>query len=147
MTFKIPESALVVIYDVKGRVLVLQRNDDAGFWQSVTRTLEPSEVPVQTALREVKEETGIDIVANGFDLNDCRTANQYAIRPKWRHRYAPECKFNTEYVFTVCVSGDEKIELTEHLSFQWLTKSKAMEKVWSETNKLAIQQFVPGSTS
>ena len=143
MTYKIPESALVVIYDDNGRVLVLQRQDDADFWQSVTGTLETDEVPMQTAYREVKEETGIDIIAGGFDLNDCRTANQYAIRPKWRHRYAPECKFNTEYVFSVRVRGDEKIKLTEHTAYHWLTKSKAIEKVWSDTNKLAIQQFVP----
>lgn len=145
MTFKRPESALVVIYDVNGQVLVLQRDDDADFWQSVTGTLETDEVAVQTALREVKEETGIDIVANSYDLNDCRTANQYAIRPMWRHRYAPECEFNTEYVFSVCVNGDEKIKLTEHLSYQWLTKPEAIEKVWSQTNKLAIKQFVPDS--
>lgn len=143
MTFKRPESALVVIYDVNGRVLVLQRDDDADFWQSVTGTLEVDEVAIQTAIREVKEETGIDIVANGFALNDCRRSNQYAIRPRWRHRYAPECEFNTEYVFSVCVNGDEKIELTEHLSYQWLTKSAAIAKVWSDTNKLAIEQFVP----
>ena len=147
MSFKIPESALVVIYDEQGRVLVLQRIDDANFWQSVTGTLEPNEVPMQTALREVKEETGIDIVGSGLKLIDCRTVNQYTIRPKWRHRYAPDCEFNTEYVFSVCVSGAEKIKLTEHLSYQWLAKSEAIAKVWSETNKLAIQQFVPDSSN
>lgn len=143
MSFKRPESALIVIYDSAGRVLVLQRDDDADFWQSVTGTLESDELPIQAAQREVFEETGIDIAAAGLQLIDCRHANQYEIRQLWRHRYAPEVTVNTEYVFSVCVRGDEEITLTEHLSYLWMSKADAIEKVWSTTNKIAIQQFVP----
>ncbi|MEC7360158.1 MAG: dihydroneopterin triphosphate diphosphatase, partial [Pseudomonadota bacterium] len=36
MAYKKPESALVVLYDQHYRVLLLQRQDDPTFWQSVT---------------------------------------------------------------------------------------------------------------
>lgn len=122
---------------------MLQRQDDPSFWQSVTGTLEADEDPVITAKREVFEETGIDVIAKGLDILDCRCVNQYEIRPIWRHRYAPECQFNTEHVFALRVKGDEKIALTEHLTFKWLSKQQAIDLAWSETNKQAIAKFVP----
>ncbi|GAB2690548.1 dihydroneopterin triphosphate diphosphatase [Aliiglaciecola sp. 3_MG-2023] len=143
MAYKRPESALVVIFDQAANVLVMQRQDDPNFWQSVTGTLEPGELPLQTAIREVEEETGIDIALNHLEIVDCRSVNQYPIRQRWQHRYPPDCRFNTEHVFALKVQGNETIRLTEHLAFQWLPKHLAMEKVWSPTNKSAIEKFVP----
>ena len=143
--WRIPESALIVIYDTAGQVLVLQRNDDPLFWQSVTGTREPDELPHQTALREVLEETGIDITAKGYQLIDCQQRNQYPIRDCWRHRYPPDTSINTEYVFALQVAYKQAITLTEHSDYLWLSKSQAIEKVWSDTNKDAIRRFVPAS--
>ncbi|MGO4892367.1 dihydroneopterin triphosphate diphosphatase [Flavobacterium sp. W21_SRS_FM6] len=141
--WRIPESALIVIYNMAGQVLVLQRNDDPLFWQSVTGTREQGESPLQTAIREVREETGIDITASNYQLVDCKQTNQYEIRSRWRHRYPPDVSTNTEYVFSVQVVNDQQIILTEHSAFSWLPKAQAIEKVWSETNKAAIERFVP----
>ncbi|CAA0276209.1 hypothetical protein ALT721_1090086 [Alteromonas alvinellae] len=63
MAYKKPESALVVLYDQHYRVLLLQRQDDPTFWQSVTGALEEGELPLETAYREVCEEIGIDAKA------------------------------------------------------------------------------------
>ena len=122
---------------------MLQRDDDPDFWQSVTGTLEPGESAIQTAIREVGEETGIDVVSGNYQVVDCRQANQFEIRSIWSHRYAPGTRFNTEYVFSLQVHGTESIRLTEHLQYQWLSKSHAIERVWSDTNKQAILRFVP----
>lgn len=138
-----PESALVVIYDQQGRVLVLQRQDDSTFWQSVTGTLEPGEQAGTTALREVLEETSIDIVASAYTLVDHQHTNQYIIRKRWQHRYPPGTTTNTEHVFSVQVAGDDLIQLSEHTAFLWLNKADAMTKVWSETNRQAIADYVP----
>lgn len=62
MSLKRPESVLVIIYDQHHRVLVMQRDDDASFWQSVTGTIEIEEQPIQTAYREVAEETGFILI-------------------------------------------------------------------------------------
>ena len=125
---------------------MLQRDDDPDFWQSVTGTIEIDELPIQTAIREVKEETGIDIAESGYHIVDCRQANQFEIRSLWTHRYPPGTKFNTEYVFKLEVSGADAIVLTEHLQYQWLPKSEALQRVWSETNKSAIERFVPDNS-
>ena len=141
--YRRPESALVVIYDRQRRVLVMQRNDDSQFWQSVTGTLEPGEEALSTAMREVFEETGIDIQAGAYRLVDCQQANRYEIRPRWQYRYPPNTPFNTEYVFSLEVSGDDLITLSEHSAYLWLNKAQAMEKVWSSTNRQAILEHVP----
>ena len=73
--YRIPQSALTVVYNRAGQVLVMQRNDDPEFWQSVTGTLEQGEKPIQTALREVLEETSIDIIQSAYQLIDCQKIN------------------------------------------------------------------------
>ncbi|ALS98952.1 dihydroneopterin triphosphate diphosphatase [Lacimicrobium alkaliphilum] len=141
MSFKRPESALVVIYDHHRRVLLLQRLDDADFWQSVTGTMEGQETPYQTALREVKEETGIDILHEGYTLKDELKINHYPIRSAWRYRYAPEVTHNKEHVFSLEVPSEQLIRLTEHSAYLWLPAEQAVAKVWSDTNRQAILQL------
>jgi dATP pyrophosphohydrolase len=141
--YRLPQSALIIIYNKRGQVLVMQRNDDPQFWQSVTGTLEPGELPQDTAMREVFEETSIDIRANEFLLIDCQQANSYKIRPCWAHRYPPGTVNNTEYVFALEVNTNQRIKLTEHSAYLWLDKAQAQQKVWSDTNRKAIEQYVP----
>jgi dATP pyrophosphohydrolase len=141
--YRIPQSALTVVYNCAGLVLVMQRNDDPEFWQSVTGTLEQGERPIETALREVLEETSIDIIKSAYQLIDCQKINTYDIRDRWKHRYPPGTPYNTEHVFVVEVANDQCISLTEHSAYLWLDKTSAMNKVWSDTNREAIFLYVP----
>jgi ADP-ribose pyrophosphatase YjhB (NUDIX family) len=50
---------LIVIYTDGGEFLLLERRRPAGFWQSVTGSLEWGEMPTRAARRELIEETGI----------------------------------------------------------------------------------------
>jgi dATP pyrophosphohydrolase len=60
--FKIPESVLVVIHTPALEVLLIERADKPGYWQSVTGSKDrPDEPLVETCVREVAEETGIRI--------------------------------------------------------------------------------------
>ncbi|MGB3724408.1 MAG: dihydroneopterin triphosphate diphosphatase [Glaciecola sp.] len=141
--YKRPESVLVVLYNEHQQVLVLQRDDDPYFWQSVTGSLEDDETPIQTARREVLEETNINLYHHPLSVIDCRLTNQYHIRPDWQSRYAPGVNVNHEYVFCAQVSRAVDIKLTEHLQYLWLAKQDAIDKVWSPSNKAAIDKYVP----
>ena len=142
MSVKRPESVLVLIVDEQENVLLMQRNDDPDFWQSVTGTMEESELPIQTAYREVNEETGIRLDDKKHQLIDCRIINQYRIRESWLHRYPHGTEFNDEYVFYVKVPVGTPVSLSEHTDYQWLPKQAALDLAWSESNRYAIDAFV-----
>lgn len=138
-TFKIPESVLVVIHTPAQDVLLLERTDHPGFWQSVTGSRStPDEALEDTALRELFEETGI--AASTPDLRDWQLSNVYEIYPEWRARYAPGVMRNTEHVFSLCVPAGTPVTLSprEHTSFQWLPWLEAADRCYSASNAEAI---------
>ncbi|OCF99304.1 dihydroneopterin triphosphate diphosphatase [Gilliamella apicola] len=137
--YKNPESVLVVIYcKSTQRVLMLQRKDDPNFWQSVTGSLEKNELPRDTAIREVFEETGIDINGKNLKLIDAKHVVEFEIFPQFRYRYAPEVKINKEHWFYLPLRDEVTPVLTEHLSYQWLTINSAANLTVSPNNGEAI---------
>lgn len=139
--FKTPISVLVVIHTPDLQVLLLERADHPGYWQSVTGSCEPGESLIQTAIREVAEETGLD--TNQYVLTDWRFQQDFEIYEKWRHRYAPGVTHNTEHVFSLRVPSCLPVALSprEHLNYCWLPWELAAEKVFSWTNQAAIKQL------
>jgi dATP pyrophosphohydrolase len=91
---------LVVIHTPALEVLLIERADKPGYWQSVTGSLDTPDEPLDaTARREVQEETGI----TGGSCATGGWTNVYEIYPVWRHRYAPGVTHNTEHVFGLTV--------------------------------------------
>ena len=150
-SFKIPESVLVVIHTAQLDVLLIERADRPGFWQSVTGSRDAFDEPLaQTAAREVLEETGIALHPAGSserpsvsDLLDWQVSNQYEIYPVWRHRYAPGVTRNTEHVFSLRVPRDIPLVLSarEHTAYQWLPYHQAADQCFSPSNAEAILQL------
>lgn len=138
-TFKIPESVLVVIHTPKRDVLLIERCDMSGFWQSVTGSRDTLDEPfLHTAQREVLEETGIDAAFGRFV--DWSVSNSYDIYPAWRGRYAPGVARNTEHLFSLCVPASTPIRLSplEHTALQWLPYLEAADRCFSPSNAEAI---------
>ena len=141
---KIPESVLVVIHTVDLQVLLLERADQPGFWQSVTGSKDLVDEPLrETAAREVGEETGIVVSPNAPELRDWQLSNVYEIYPVWRHRYAPGVTHNTEHVFGLLVPNGSAVVLAprEHLNFVWLPWQEAADRCFSPSNAEAILQL------
>jgi len=143
MGFKHPVSVLVVIFARDtGRVLMLQRRDDHGFWQSVTGSLEPGETPAQAAAREVAEELAIDICGEGLQLEDCQRQIEFEIFPHFRHRYAPGITHNREHWFRLALPAERMPLLSEHLAARWLIAEEAAALTKSRSNRQAIEEFI-----
>ncbi len=139
--FKTPISALVLIYTKDLQVLIMERADKAGFWQSVTGSLENDETPILAAIREVFEETGLD--TNQHDLQDWHASNVYEIYPHWRHRYAPGVVENVEHLFGLELPQPLPITLApdEHVNYEWVDWRDAAKRVFSWTNIDALRRL------
>jgi dATP pyrophosphohydrolase len=142
--FKIPESVLVVIYTPALDVLLIERADKPGYWQSVTGSKDALDEPLQTtAMREVAEETGIVVGSPAVPmsaLRDWQLQNVYEIYPVWRHRYAPGVTHNTEHVCGLCVPAGTPVVLAprEHTALQWLPWREAADRCFSPSNAEAV---------
>lgn len=165
---KIPESVLVVIHTAALEVLLIERADKPGYWQSVTGSKDRVDEPlVDTCVREVAEETGIRLAADPAGvmdppppparplegtgapivplsaLRDWHRSNVYEIYPVWRGRYAPGVTHNTEHVFGLTVPAGIAVTLNprEHLRHQWLPYLAAAERCFSPSNAAAIREL------
>lgn len=139
---KIPESVLVVIYTPALDVLLLERVDHPGFWQSVTGSRAAPGEPLRvTCAREVAEETGLLSPAEAFE--DWCLQHHYEIYAHWRRRYAPDVTHNTEHVFGLCVAGPFEPVLApdEHTRHRWLPWREAADACFSWTNAQAIRRI------
>lgn len=139
--YKIPESVLVVIHTPALDVLLIERADAPGYWQSVTGSRATAEEPLrQTCIREVHEETGIDANAPGCLLRDWRLSNVYDIYPRYLPRYAPGVTRNTEHVFGLRVPHQLPVTLSprEHVAWQWLPWREAADRCFSPSNAEAV---------
>lgn len=121
---------------------MLQRNDDADFWQSVTGSLENGESSRCAALREVEEEVGINILAEGLTLVDCHKQVEFEIFTQYRHRYAPEVTHNLEHWFQLELPAERAVKLTEHGAYRWLEATQAAKLTKSWSNSRAIEALV-----
>ena len=140
-THKIPVSVLVVIHSADGQVLLMERADAPGYWQSVTGSQDPGETLLETAIREVREETGLDATAYALAPWDIET--RYEIYERWRHRYAPGVTHNTEHVFGLRLPAPRPVTLAprEHLRYEWLPWQAAAARCFSPSNAAAIREL------
>ena len=143
MKYKNNQSVLVVIYaESTRRVLMLQRRDDPDFWQSVTGSLEADETPNETAIRELWEEVRLKIEVKSTALLDCNESIEFEIFPHFRYKYAPNVTHCREHWFLLAVEQEFTPELTEHLAFQWVSPTRAIQTTKSPNNAEAIRKYL-----
>jgi dATP pyrophosphohydrolase len=139
VSHKIPVSVLVVIHTAALDVLLLERAQHPGYWQSVTGSLEAADEPLEhAARREVLEETGL--APEQGRLRRWSLVNTFEIYGHWRHRFAPGTTHNTEHVFSLALAERLAVTLApqEHRAALWLPWREAAAKCFSWSNRDAI---------
>ena len=141
--YKQPVSVLVVIHTPALEVLLLERADHPGYWQSVTGGVDPGEELAAAAAREVFEETGLRAGEHRLDAWGSQT--RFEIYPEWRYRYAPGVTHNIERDFGLLVPAALPVTVAprEHLGYVWLPWGEAAARCFSPSNAAAIRRL-PG---
>ncbi|CBW28622.1 TPA: dihydroneopterin triphosphate diphosphatase [Haemophilus influenzae] len=143
MQYKNNQSVLVVIYTKDtNRVLMLQRQDDPDFWQSVTGTIESGETPKKTAIRELWEEVRLEISENSTALFDCNESIEFEIFPHFRYKYAPNVTYCREHWFLLAMEQEFEPILSEHLAYQWVSPEQAIQMTKSSNNAEVIRKYI-----
>ena len=143
LKYKNNQSVLVIIYaESTYRILMLQRQDDPDFWQSVTGTIESGETPKNTAIRELWEEVRLEISENSPALFDCKESIEFEIFPHFRYKYAPNVTHCHEHWFLLAVEQEFEPILSEHLAYQWVFPEQAIQMTKSPNNAEAIKKYL-----
>lgn len=144
--FKKPVSVLVVIHTPDQQILLLERARHPGLWQSVTGSQENDESLLDTARREVAEETGLSLAAAHFLPWNVANNFRITLTPE---RFAPGVTHNREHVFSLCVPAPCAVTLApdEHLAYRWLPWRAAADACFSWSNRDAIRMLRLGITA
>lgn len=110
---------------------------DSNFWQFIAGGGEEGETVTETALRETKEETGIENYQNFYRLDSFCSIPKYDFKQNWSKSI---CVI-PEYCFALEVS-DKKIVLSpEHSEFRWVNYEDADKLLKWDSNKTALWEL------
>jgi dATP pyrophosphohydrolase len=112
--------------------LLLKRSDNKiypGIWQGVTGKIDNEEIPYKTAIRELKEETGL-------------TPNQLWTIDKVNMFYDAEKNImNLIPVFGVVVDSTNVVLSNEHCDYKWCNINKTIKLIAWEEQKKGVKIF------
>ena len=111
-------------------ILLLKRSEeDGGFWQMLTGTMEMNESVEECLVRELREETGI---------TNPKSISEEVYRFSWQKAdYAV-----VELVFGIEVFARDEVKIShEHQEYQWVSIDEAASILPHQSGKNALQAF------
>ena len=120
----------VMVHD-GDRILLLHRRPERGnFWQPITGSIEPGEAPLETARREVLEETG-----HRAEPDDLALTQSFMIESAYLASRYPAPIIASEVCFIARIDSRLPIRMDaeEHDQYGWFTFADAYERIrWSD---------------
>lgn len=131
---ELPIKVQGVIYaeeNKKRNYLIIKRcENDGGFWQGITGTVEEGELLEDCLTREIKEELGIE-------KEDIAKISQILQTIQWRKQNGFVI---TEYVYAVKIDRGQEILLSdEHVEYKWCDFDEAYDTLGKENNKNTLK--------
>ncbi len=117
---------------------VFQRAD-AGFWQGVAGGGEDDETPLQAAMRETYEETGLDIQSGWIELDTTASIPVTAFRDSFL--WGEDVYVIPQYSFGVLVQGLEITLSHEHKSYRWLPYQEACDCLKFDSGRTTLWEL------
>ena len=124
---KYEKSCGAVIFD-NDKVLVLKQVQ--GHWGFPKGHVENNETEIETAIREIKEETNLDV-----EINE---------KFRYVETYSPKENVTKDVVFFVAkkIGGDVKPQEEEVSEIKWVSPKEALELVSYESSKIVMEKII-----
>ncbi|HET6518185.1 MAG TPA: bis(5'-nucleosyl)-tetraphosphatase [Nitrosopumilaceae archaeon] len=121
----------VIFREISDGVVFLLLHYPSGHWDFVKGKIEKNENPLQTVIRESKEETGISDLdfIEGFEES---INYNFQFKDELVHK---------KVIFYLAETNTEKVTLShEHLDFIWLDYKNALEKITYQNSKSVLSK-------
>ncbi len=128
----------VMVHD-DHRVLLLHRRPERGnFWQPITGSIEDGESPIETARREIAEETG-----NRGEPEELNLQQSFMIESHYLETLYPTPIIASETGFVARLRSDLpiRIDAEEHDDFGWFTFGEAYERIRWTDDREALERL------
>jgi 8-oxo-dGTP pyrophosphatase MutT (NUDIX family) len=133
------DQEVIVVVRREGELLVMRRAPERlGYWSLVSGGLEPEETSWHAAVRELREETGLE--AQVHKLSISLSYSLLDDPPAIRARYAPGVERVTVHAFVVdAPAGWEPTLDAEHDLYRWCDLAGALELMKYDTARDALR--------
>lgn len=115
--------------------------DNEDFWQFVAGGGEDDEQPIETAKREVWEETGIAEDAVFYQLESTSFVPTSCFSLERRKAWGMECLVIPEFKFAVCTKNSNIQISDEHKEYRWVDYNTAVKLLKFESNRVALWEL------
>ena len=124
-------SGVVLFRKENDKILFLLLHYPSGHWDFVKGKMESGESPHETAIRETKEETGIE---------DIKFVDGYEEWIEYNFQFEGEL-VHKKVVFFLGETKTEDVQIShEHLSFTWMDYVTAMDKTTFDNAKTVLSK-------
>lgn len=137
-----PYQTLTILYKKNNNKIlyaIFYRNSHP-IWQFVSGGGEDNETPIQTAIREIKEETSLVIEKEKIKQLDSKTTIPVLNITK-EYTWGTNVYVIPEYSFSVEIKEDNIKLSNEHKEYKWVDYDEAMEKLKYDSNKTALWEL------
>ncbi|HEY0142420.1 MAG TPA: lipoyl(octanoyl) transferase LipB [Thermoanaerobaculia bacterium] len=128
----------VVVHDGE-RVLLLHRKPERGnFWQPITGSIETGETPLETARREIIEET-----SQTAEPDDLGMTQSFLIESQYLEARYPAPIIASEVLFAARIASTAPVKLDplEHDTYGWFTFAEAYERIRWTDDREALERL------
>lgn len=109
-------------------------------WQFISGGGENSEIPIETAIREIREETSIIAELEKIQQLDSKTTIP-VVNVTGEFTWGKNIYVIPEYTFAVEVNKTDIQLSKEHKHYKWVEYREAMEKLKYDSNKTALWEL------
>lgn len=137
-----PFQTLTILYKKKEEKIqycIFYRNSHP-IWQFLSGGGENKETPIETVIREVKEETSIIIKEDDIKQLDSKSTIP-VINITGEYTWGDNLYVVPEYTFAVDIKNFEIKLSSEHKEYKWVEYGEAMEKLKYDSNKTALWEL------